>query len=71
MPFRILGSRFGGFLFRAWGFRLNYERKIWEYNPWSLEAVPKPPKVGKIMAQNLYKAIILHTFGVQVNPKRP
>ena len=32
---------------------------------------PKPylnltPKVGKIMAQNHKKAIILHTFGVQV-----
>ena len=27
---------------------------------------PKPPKVGKIMAQNLLKAIILHTCGVQV-----
>ena len=31
--------------------------------------LPKPPKVGKIMAQNLQKAIILHTFGVQVSPK--
>ena len=28
--------------------------------------IPKPPKVGKIMAQNHKKAIILHTFGVQV-----
>ena len=27
--------------------------------------VPRPPKVGKRMAQNLEKAILLHTFGVQ------
>ena len=29
-------------------------------------ALPRPPKVGKIMAQYLKKAIILHTLGVQV-----
>ena len=28
--------------------------------------VPKPRKVGKIMAQYLQKAVILHTFRVQV-----
>ena len=28
--------------------------------------LPRPPKEGKIMAQNPKKAIILHTFGVQV-----
>ena len=33
-----------------------------------LQFQPRPPKVGKIMAQNLSKAIILHAFGVQVNP---
>ena len=26
------------------------------------------PEVGKLMDQNLQKAIILHAFGVQVNP---
>ena len=31
--------------------------------------LPKPPKVGKIKAQHLLKAIILHTFRGQVNPK--
>ena len=28
-----------------------------------------PPKVSNIIAQNLLKAIILHTFEVQVGPK--
>ena len=28
--------------------------------------IPKPPKVGKLMAQDPYKAVILHTVGVQV-----
>ena len=28
--------------------------------------LPKLPKVSKIMAQNLERAIILHAFGVQV-----
>ena len=28
--------------------------------------VPKPPKLGRIMAPYLSKAIIPHTFGVQV-----
>ena len=32
---------------------------------------PKPPKVGKLIAQNLQKAIILHTSGVQVLPIAP
>ena len=35
---------------------------------WSLELSLKPepfPKVGKVIAQNLQKATILHTFGVQ------
>ena len=32
-------------------------------------APPKPPKAGKIMAQYLQKAIILHTSGVQAVPK--
>ena len=30
------------------------------------KSIPKPPKVGKIMAQDLKKAIILHAFRVQV-----
>ena len=30
------------------------------------QGLPKPPKVGKIMAQHFKKAIILHTLGVQV-----
>ena len=29
--------------------------------------LPKPPKVRKIMAQYRKKAIILHTFGLQVD----
>ena len=29
-------------------------------------ALPRPPKVGKIMAQYLKKAVIPHTLGVQV-----
>ena len=28
-------------------------------------SLPEPSKEGKIMAQTSYKAIILHTFGVQ------
>ena len=35
-------------------------------DPTKISGLPRPPKVGKIMAQNLEKAIILHTFGVQV-----
>ena len=38
-------------------------------SPWVLlggSCLPKPPTVGKTMAQNRQKAIILHTFGVQV-----
>ena len=31
-------------------------------------SVPKPPKVGEIMAQYLQKAMILHAVGVQVAP---
>ena len=31
-------------------------------------ALPGPPTVDKIMAQNPKKAFILHTFGVQVDP---
>ena len=30
---------------------------------------PRPPKVSKIMAQSLYRTIILHTFGVQGETK--
>ena len=32
--------------------------------------MPKPPKVSKIMVQKPIKAIILHTFGVQVRLNR-
>ena len=43
--------------------------KIRVYLIWGvliIRILPKPPKVGKIMAQHLQKAIILCTFGVQV-----
>ena len=53
------------------GVSLNPESNI--LNP---ETPTQTPKVGKIMAQNREKAIILHTFGVQVTstsipPLRP
>ena len=38
-------------------------------NPSTPTPLPKPPKVGKIMAPYPEKAIILHTLGVQVKPK--
>ena len=50
-----------------------YSRKLVAYreqNRTQTQTLPKPPKVGKTMAQYLKKAIILHTFRVRT-PKRP
>ena len=37
--------------------------------PIQAKSLPKPLEVGEIMAQNLLRAIILHTFGVQVGSR--
>ena len=37
---------------------------------WGGIPIPEPPKVGRIIAQNLQKAIILHTCKVQVTVPR-
>ena len=39
------------------------------HTPPEMWDLAKPPKVGKIMAQDPQKAIILHTLGVQVGPR--
>ena len=74
MVLRSYCLRFGGF-----GARLVTGKKLRRLQLVDLiaavdlgfQAIPKPPKVGKIMAQHLEKAVILHTFGVQAISAKP